>query len=162
MIHIKDGDVEYLQFRRLLEFQNIKHCYSMRPLDFKIGEKKKVINDYESLCASLGLDYKNIYRPNQTHSNNIARVENEPSWIVSEGFQNIDGLITKNKDKILSLCFADCIPLYFYDPVKNVIGMVHSGWKGTYNQIARDAIRSLKEEFGILPEDLICRDWSFY
>ena len=74
----------------------------------------------------------------------------------------MDGLITDKKDNVLSLTFADCTPLYFYDPVKNVIGNVHSGWKGTYQEIAKMAVKSLVQNYDINPKDLICRNRTLY
>ncbi len=60
---------------------------------------------------------------------------------------------------------ADCIPLYFFDPVKKAIGLAHSGWKGTAGNIAGEVINKMKEDFGTDPKDLIafvgpgiCRD----
>lgn len=162
VIHIKNGDIEYLQFRKLLEYKDkIQHCYTIKPLDFgKNGnyqsKKKEVLEDYTKICKCLNLDGKNIYRPFQTHTRNVKKVENEMSGIFTKDFQNVDGLITNKKDKILSLSYADCISLFFYDQVKNVIGNIHSGWQGTYKQIAKEAVRKLKEEYGCEPKDLIC------
>lgn len=163
MIHMYDKNVEYLQFRRLLQFsQNIKHCYTMKPLDFNIGDKEKVLNDYKKICNALELDNNNIYRPSQTHSSNVKKILYEDAGIYGKELQDIDGLITKEKNKIMSLTFADCICLYFYDPVRNVAGNIHSGWRGTYQEIARNAVKKLKEEYNVKPEDLICRNWAMY
>ena len=118
--------------------------------------KVKVQEDYRKICECLKLDAKNIYRPRQTHTDTIKKVENQRAGIYTDDFQNVDGLITNKKDKILSLSFADCTALYFYDPVKNVIGNIHSGWQGTYKEIGRKAVRRLKEEYNCNPEDLIC------
>ena len=122
VIHLNTNGIEYLQFRKFLEFsEKIEHCYTLKPLDFKIENKEEVINNYKKICGSLKLDYKNIYRPNQMHTRNVEKIENEKPWIYEEAFENTDGLITNKKDKILSLTFADCICLYFYDPVTNTI-----------------------------------------
>lgn len=122
IIHIKKGKFEYLQFRKLLEYSDkIGHLYTLRPLDFNIGDRNKVEMEYKSLCDILGIDSKNIYRPRQTHSNCVKRVDEEPSGIYEKCFNEVDGLITDKKNKILSLTYADCIPLYFYDTKKNII-----------------------------------------
>lgn len=162
VIHIYDGNIEYLQFRRLLEYNDkLNHCYTLKPLDFGHNSnyvecKDKVLDNYKAICKSLNLNYENIYRPYQTHTNVVKKIEAEKPSILSDDFKNVDGLITDKKNQILSLTFADCIPLTFYDPVKNVIGNIHSGWQGTYKEIAREAVRKLKEEFECDPKDLIC------
>ena len=147
-----------MQFREFLKFSDkINHCYTLRMLDFRAGkELNKAKESYKKICKVLNLDERNIYRPNQTHTDNVKKVENEPSGIYTEDFKDVDGLITNKKNKILSLSFADCISIYLYDPEKNVIGNIHSGWQGTYKEIARNAIRKLKEEYNCNPKDIIC------
>ena len=157
MIHLYNEKLEYLQFRELLKYsEDIEHCYTLKPLDFNIGDKEKVLKDYNKICNALHLNSNKIFRPQQTHSNTIKKVETENPGIYKKEFQNVDGLITNKADKILSLTFADCICLYFYDPVKKVIGNIHSGWKGTYQEIAKTAVQYLKNEYGVNPENLIC------
>lgn len=156
IIHIYEDEIEYLQFRKLLKYKEITHCYTLKPLDFNINTigKEKVDKDYEKICKELNLDSKAIYRPKQTHTNNIEIIEEQPAGIYQ--IQDIDGLITSQKNKTLSLTFADCICLLFYDPEKNIIANIHSGWRGTYQEIAKTAVQKLKEKYNIKPEKLIC------
>lgn len=162
VIHIYDENIEYLQFRRLLEYADkVQHAYTLKPLDFghngNMGKRKKeVMEEYTKICTKLELNVKNVYRPHQTHTDVIEKVENQLAGIYTEDFQNVDGLITNKEEKILSLSFADCTALYFYDPIKNVIGNIHSGWQGTYKEIGRKAVRKLEQEYDCNPKDLIC------
>ena len=161
IIHKCENNIEYLQFRKLLEYSDkIKHCYTLKPLDFKITDK--VFDNYEKICRGLDINTKNVYMPNQTHSINVRKIENEEPGLCTNEFDNVDGLITDKKNKVLSLTYADCVPLYFYDPIHNVIANIHSGWKGTLKKIAKFAIKSLNENFGVNPKDLICRNWTMY
>jgi len=78
MIQIYDKGIEYLQFRKLLKYSDkIKHVYTLKPLDFKIGDLESAKNDYKKICTSLGISEEKIYRPSQTHSDNIKKVEDE-------------------------------------------------------------------------------------
>lgn len=65
-----------------------------------------------------------------------------------------DGVFTSEKNTLLMTFYADCTPVYFYDSVKKVCGMVHSGWKGTALKIAAKGVRFMAEEFGSQKEDL--------
>jgi len=165
IIHIKKDGIEYLQFRKLLEYEDIlQHCFTLRPLDFGSNstyesQKELVIENYKKICDSLNLDYRNVVRPYQTHSDNIKAVDNdtseEPS-IFSKEYKEIDGLMTDKKNKILSLSYADCTPLYFFDPNKRVIANIHSGWVGTTKKIGEKAVERLVEVYGCETKDLIC------
>lgn len=67
-------------------------------------------------------------------------------------FQKIgDGIITVNKNLIPTVTVADCVPIYLYDPVTGVFGIVHSGWKGT--GIIADAIKLAEKNYGARSSD---------
>ncbi|MGN1271341.1 MAG: peptidoglycan editing factor PgeF [Clostridia bacterium] len=149
-----------MQFKKLLKYRNIRHCFSLRPLDIGSNDtyekiKDKANKNYKDICDLLNLDSTNIVRPYQTHTNNVEKVTNEIG-IFPQDLQNIDGLITEEKNIILSLSFADCTPIYLYDKEKNIIGNIHSGWQGTIKKIAKSAIIKMKKEFNSNPKDIIC------
>ena len=70
--------------------------------------------------------------------------------------QNIDGLITNKKDKILSLTYADCTPIFLFDKSKKVVANIHSGWQGTLKQISKEAIKHMTNNYNCNTEDIIC------
>ncbi len=149
VVHIKDGDIEYLQFRKLLEYKDrVTHCYTTRSNNYEKDDGK----NYKTLYESLNLDYKKCVKiKEQIHSNFVQIIENQGTKP-----DKVDGLITNKKEISFSLRFADCTPIYLYDPAKNVIGDIHSGWKGTANKIACVAVKKMIEEYNSKPEDIIC------
>ena len=168
IIHKKGKDIEYLQFKKLLEFPEIKHAYAIGlDKNFKIyenpNEDEKQINklsekSYKEILNELGLEYKNIVNTNQQHTDNIQTItkkinENEPDFNM---YKDTDGLITNKKNIILSSINADCILIVFYDPIKKVIANVHSGWRGTLQRISTKAVEKMKKEFNCNPKDIIC------
>lgn len=161
VVYIKNKEVEYIQFKRLLEYEDIlTHAFTLKPLDFgdngNFKDKKDiVINNYKQICNELNIDYKNIVRPYQTHTNNVKKV-GENKGIFLEEYTSVDGLITNKPNNILSLTFADCTPIYLFDPNKRAIGNIHSGWQGTVKQIAKKSIEKMIETYGSNPKDIIC------
>ena len=151
MLHVRKGPIEYLQFRKLLEYgDKISHCYTLKGDNNNYKEIEK--DNYAMLCKELELDYECLIKvKKQAHSNfvEVARDKHE----IHEG---IDGLIT-NKNRIsLALVFADCTPILFYDPVKNAIGNIHSGWRGTVQKIGQIGAQKMLETYGCNKEDLLC------
>ncbi|GMB08539.1 hypothetical protein EDD69_10590 [Thermolongibacillus altinsuensis] len=65
-----------------------------------------------------------------------------------------DGLYTSEENLLLALCFADCVPLYFFAPKQNLIGVAHAGWKGTVQNIAGEMIRLWTDQEGVHPSDI--------
>ncbi len=62
-----------------------------------------------------------------------------------------DGIITRNPLLVPSITIADCMPIFLYDPITEVFGIVHSGWKGT--GILAEAINLAEKNYGSKPED---------
>lgn len=172
VIHIIKDGVQYLQFRKLLEYENIiTHAYSLgTDLNFrtaKINKKalpqneyNKAIDSYKKICNSLGTDYKNIVKTNQEHTDNIKiikeKINKEFMDINSEEYQDTDGMITNKQNLTLSTTNADCILLLFFDPVTKTIANVHSGWKGTLQRISVKTIEKMQKEFNCKSENIIC------
>lgn len=65
-----------------------------------------------------------------------------------------DALITRKRGVALAISTADCVPLLFYDPVSEAIGVAHAGWRGTARGIAAATVAALCEQFGARPADL--------
>lgn len=161
IIHIKKEGLEYIQFRRLLEYENIEHCFTLKPLDFASNstyqiKRNEVEYNLKVLSKEFEFDIKNICRPKQTHTDRVERVEDGDEGIYIAKFDNVDSLITNKEGKILMLGFADCTPLLFYDPVKKVIGNTHSGWKGTLQAIGVKTVKKMIAEYKCKSEDIIC------
>lgn len=172
VIHRKTKENEYLQFRRLLEYQDkIAHAYSLgTDLNFRTAkanqeklkqeEYDKAMQDYKNLCNSIGSNYTHLVKTNQSHTNKVKIVtrkinKNEPDFNLKE-YNSTDGLVTNQKNILLSTTNADCILLLFFDPVKRVIANSHSGWRGTLQRISIKTVEKMVEEYDCKTEDIIC------
>ena len=148
ILHIKNNDIEYLQFKKLLEYgDKLTHCFTLKPKDYKEDDGE----NYRELYERIGLDINKLVRIDyQAHTNIVEKVEQQ-----TDRFNKIDGLITNKKDISLSIRIADCTAILLYDPIKNAIGNLHSGWKGTASKMAEEGVKKMMEEYGSKPEDII-------
>ena len=64
-------------------------------------------------------------------------------------------MVTNLKNVPLATYYADCVPLYFVDPVNKAIGLSHAGWRGTVALIGRKTVEVMGKEYGSKPEDII-------
>ena len=148
----KDG-IEYIQFKRLLEYPEITHCYTMKSnnqLNFQIKNRDFFNQSCDKIYKCLELKNPLVVRPYQTHTDNVKVVRR------IEKLEDTDGILTNKKEIALITTSADCISLLLYDPVKKAIGSIHSGWKGTLKGIIVKAIEKMKNEYKSNPEDIIC------
>ena len=148
----KDG-IEYIQFKKLLEYPEITHCYTMKSnnqLNFQIRDRDFFNQSCNKIYKCLELKNPLVVRPYQTHTDNVKLVRK------IEKLEDTDGIITNKKEIALITTSADCISFLLYDPVKKAIGSIHSGWKGTLKGIIVKAIEKMKNEYKSNPEDIIC------
>lgn len=162
--------VVYLTFPILEQF-GVKHGFSTRlggvsegmfssmNLSFQRGDDRdKVEENYKRICNVLNMNHKNVVLSNQVHDTKIKLVTKEDAgkgMIKESDIIGIDGLITQEKDIPLVTFYADCVPLFFYDPVKEVIAAAHSGWRGTKEKIGKKMVETMEEEFGCKKEDVV-------
>lgn len=168
IIHVKKENIEYLQFKKLLEYPEISHGYVIgldksfkiysNPLNDEIKKNELAKKSYKIICDELNLDYNNIVTTDQKHTNNIQKIDeklnnDEPDFNI---YKDTDGLITNKSNIILSTVNADCILLILYDPIRKVIANVHSGWRGTLQRISTKTVEKMQKEYNCDPKDIIC------
>lgn len=110
--------------------------------DISYGNAKQKTR--EELIKDFELGDRNLISGYQTHSKNIQVIKE----IDKIYFENTDGFITNRKDVVIFTKYADCLPVYIYDPLKEVIGLVHSGWRGTLQEITLEAIKLMEKNYG--------------
>ena len=166
-------NVTYITFPKLSQHgEDVVHGFSTRlggvsknhlgsmNLSFTRGdEREAVLENHRRFGKALGYDENRLVFSNQVHLTNIHKVTKEDcgKGIIRESdIIEIDGLVTNEPGIPLITFYADCVPLFFYDPVNKVIAMAHSGWKGTVERIGAKMISYMKEEYHSNPEDIVC------
>lgn len=151
IIYVKGKNVDYIQFKRLLKYK-IKHLYTLKSENVDFSHYGKASEEsYKILCEELNLNSDNLRIPIQKHTDIVRCVEDSNIELIGE-----DGLITNKKENILITRNADCILFLLYDPKKNVIANVHSGWKGTFQKIVEKAVIKMRDYYGSDTSDIIC------
>lgn len=108
---------------------------------FGISAERDMVGTFQRHSSTV----KVVTRENA--GQNVLWRENEPAaW---------DAIVTNERGFMLTSMESDCTPVFLLDPVKKVIGMVHSGWKGTAAGISVNAVRIMQQEFGTEPSDVL-------
>lgn len=169
-VHTVNG-VDFITFKKL-DKAGVVHAFSTRTggvsegylgsmnLSFHRGDDpEKVMENHRRFAEAVGYDHTKLVFSDQVHKTDIYKVTEADAGkgIMRESdIKEIDGLMTNVPGIPLITFYADCVPIFFYDPVKKVVAMNHSGWKGTVSKISACMIKRLGEEYGSMPEDLIC------
>ncbi len=166
-----NNNVTYMTFN-LLKENGVKHGFSTRlggvsqgvydslNLGFNRGDSDENVHEnYRRIAKALDMNYERMCLSKQTHTTNVIIVDEKDAGngiIHPLPYDNVDGLITNVKDMPLVTFYADCVPLYFYDSVHEVIALSHSGWRGTVGKIGKLTIEKMKDAFGTDPKDVLC------
>jgi len=134
-----------------------KPPYDLLNVRFGIGDRlKNVVKNRETVCKALGIDEERLVSAEQTHSCNVRIVdeiflkEKAPGEIYG-----VDAFITNLSGVALMIQVADCQAQLLYDPVRNVVAAVHTGWKGLAQDISGATIAVMKKHYGCNPADIL-------
>lgn len=165
------GEVLYLAYPLLENAGIVKHGFSTRVggvsdgifdsmnLSFARGDKEESVREnFTRMAQAIGVEPDSLVFSAQTHTTNVRKVtvEDKGKGINQPlDYQDVDGLITNVPGICLTTFYADCVPLFFVDPVHKAIGLSHSGWRGTVGKIGKETIERMKEEYGTNAEDVL-------
>jgi YfiH family protein len=112
----------------------------------------RVQENRERVFIGVGRPLESLHDVWQVHSADVVHVR-EPRRQGS--LLKADGLITAVPGVTLFMRFADCVPIYLYDPRKHAIGMVHAGWLGTVRRAVSAAVQAMVRDLGSDPIDIL-------
>ncbi len=117
--------------------------YSSLNMGYSTGDSKaNIYNNRALVLNDFNLSIDKMTSSDQVHGTKLMAVENAKS-----DAGECDGLFTASRKVVLSMFFADCAPLFFYDPLNLAAGLSHAGWRGTCGDIASKSVRFMKERF---------------
>ena len=127
-------------------------------LSFTRGDDPECVKEnFRRIGEAMGVPCEKMVYSRQTHTTNVRMVtEADAGYGVTRErpYTDVDGLVTNVPGICLVTSYADCVPLYFVDPVHHAIGLSHSGWRGTVAKIGAVTIRKMQETYGTDPADV--------
>lgn len=170
VLHEKDG-VVYITFPQFDALPFVKHGFSTRlggasrgiyesmNLSFtREDDPKTVQENFDRFCQAIGVNAENVVVSAQEHHTilyNATKSDCGRGVTRDRGYRDIDGLLTDEPGVVLCTQYADCVPLFFVDPVRRVVGTSHSGWKGTVACIGRVTVEKMCADYGCRREDIL-------
>ncbi len=166
------ADIPVIQYQSLIDTGCVDHGFSTRlggvsngvfssmNLSYTRGDdRSSVTENFKRFTTAINMDWQKIVSTDQTHTANVRVVTEQDAGhgiIRAKEYFDIDGQITNVPGLPLISYHADCVPLFFVDPIKKAIGLSHSGWKGTVARIGENTVRLMQEHFGSDPKDILC------
>ena len=162
-----EKEAPYLEYPLLADTKIVHHgfstrlggvsqgCYASMNLSFTRGDDEAAVREnYHRIAKSIGVKCENMVLSQQTHTTNVRVVTEKDKGkgvVTPLDYTDVDGI----PEICLVTFYADCVPLYFVDPVQKAIGLSHSGWRGTVGKIGKETIRKMEEQYGSDPKDIL-------
>ena len=156
-----NGETPYYQSRLFVK-HGIRHAFFSRKggvsngvfesLNFAAGSgdmrdsEENIVANNKIAASVFGLSEKDVCRSYQTHTANVelATEADRGRGLIKPPYDHgVDGMVTAEKDLLLSVRAADCVPILLCDTQKSVCAAVHSGWRGTVGGIAKNAVEMM-------------------
>lgn len=170
----KSKRVPYIEFPSLKAFPFITHGFSTRlggvstgifsSLNLGSGSSpykdspEHIRENFIRITDSMGIDPGSMVMSDQVHKTNIRIVNNNDKgkgFTIPRDYTEVDGLITDTAGITLVTKYADCVPLFFVDPVNKAIGLSHAGWKGTVGRIGYKTVEKMRKVFNSNSKDIV-------
>jgi YfiH family protein len=168
----KKGDAQYLTFKTFDRYPELTHLFTTRHGGISTGcceswnlgfiEHRDTMENRIYNCGVLadvlGITTGDMVWSQQTHTTNIRVVteaDRGKGITREQDYTDVDGLVTDRRGIAIVTLHSDCNALYFYDPEKYVIGLAHSGWRGTLGKIGAAMVARMSSEFGCDPGDIL-------
>lgn len=160
MIRKEKNGIHTLQFEIFEQFKNLECVVFLRHggfslgnfqslnLSYTVGDRFEDVKKNEERILNY-LDINNVIRGNLSHGAKII----EASVSLEADF--FDGMITNRPNLGLLITHADCQAACFYDPINHAIANVHSGWRGSVQNIYKNAVDRMIQTYGTDPKNLI-------
>ena len=153
-----------IQASLLSAFSAIQHGFTTRMKEQSFGEyqglnlafhvqdnEEDVLKNHHLLACKMSYSQEKLIHMKQIHSNDVHLITEQDCF---ETPPTCDALITNIKQKMLMVMVADCTPVLLYDPSSNSIGVAHVGRAGAFNNILKNVIKRMQEEFGANTQEM--------
>ncbi|MCL6635619.1 MAG: peptidoglycan editing factor PgeF [Peptococcaceae bacterium] len=137
-----------------------KGPYASLNMAFHVGDRPgHVLKNREIACGVLGIESRKLVAGKQVHGAGIRVVTREDAGRGADSddssLPDTDALITAEPGLPLASFYADCVPLFFLDPVRKVAALAHAGWRGTALRIGPETVQVMAGIFGTDPRECL-------
>lgn len=164
----KKGPIEYLEATALRTCDFLHHAFCSRrggisegnffSLNFSTREGDSAHNvqqNWKILATAFNIEVEQFFVVSQVHGDRILIIDHTVRDGASHQSLQYDALITNLPGVAIGIKTADCVPIFFVDKAKQIIGVAHAGWKGTALNISAKVVDTFLEKFSCNRDDII-------
>ncbi len=129
-------------------------------LGLHVGDDAERVRENRTRVATAaGLPLERMVCASQVHGSKAALVTSHDAGrgatVFADAIPGADALVTAEPDLLLTLFFADCLPILLADPEQRVVAVAHAGWRGLVDGIIENTLQTMTGRFGSRPESIV-------
>lgn len=134
--------------------EKVATFFSDRSVDYVLKPEQSDLtpSQKEHLSRQFVFPVPRIFNIRQVHGEHVLVVTADD--LKNSGVPEADAVITNARHVPIAVRTADCLPVFIFDPKKNCLGLVHSGWRGSEKRIVVKALQRMRDEWGCAPENI--------
>jgi len=166
----RSGEIQYISVPAWREqgvkigFSDRRGGYSQAPyrslnLGLHVGDEyDRVIANRQALVGVFSSSLERMVCCQQVHGSEVILIDSSMagrgSVVYDTSLEGYDAMICNTPGLLLATFYADCFPLFFFDPVQRAVALAHSGWKGVMGRIAAKTVAEMGEQFNSCSQDI--------
>lgn len=167
----ENNGVEYITYPDLAKLDFVRHASSVRKggiskipylasmnLGFHTDDDAETVREnFRIFAKAVGIDVNDMVSSSQFHNANIrvaSSSDRGKGILKSADYEDVDALVTNEKNVALTVFGADCVPLLFADSKNKAAGAAHCGWRGTFKELAPLTVKKMKEIYNSNPKNI--------
>ena len=115
------------------------------------GSEEELAANRATLVKAAGFPPNRLAVPKQVHGDTILELSDTYTF---ESRPEGDALIADEPGWLIGAAVADCVAVLLYDPAHHAIAAVHSGWRGSAQNIVGKTVQALNEHYHSETADL--------
>lgn len=90
----------------------------------------------------------------QVHGGDVLSIRHGDPIPIEPKLPNADAILTDRPGFSMAMFFADCVPVFLWDPAERIAGLAHAGWRSTLQDIVGNSLRTMQNEFDCKVENI--------
>lgn len=117
-------------------------CFFSNVNDWNLSRDcEKWIENRKQIVQKIWIDFQNSTFLHQEHSEWVVYIDDLPKDKQNEN--RWDAIITKKKNRVISVRVADCVPIALYDDINWIIAVAHAWWRWTSKMIVKKVLKQM-------------------
>lgn len=144
----------YYTLTRTAKFPRLRLAFSTKyfgNMSLSWGNEQEVLENRGRFAREQGLSEARFITFWLTHDSNVAVVKNiNMGQLISDPritLPEFDAAVTDQKGVFFLMCSADCLPIIYFDPKQEIVGIAHAGWKGLVGGIHLNVLKIMADQF---------------